>query len=152
MIAISTIISSLMGILALSSMDICREIIEKEPSDGSRIRFGRLFTVIIGCIGSLLTISLEKISLLTIDTYCGILFSAAFSVILMGFLSKKRLGNLAVAAVILGAVFGFIIQLSMMYNPFNWFYAILASFFFPILFLAVCGCFIRDRFNFYSLK
>lgn len=152
LIVITTIISSSMGILTLAALDIYPNKINPEGSEDDGIRFGKIFMTIIAGIGGLLTISLEKISLLTIDIFCGIVFTAAFSVILMGFVSKKKLGDFAAIAVILGAVSGFLVWILYSQNSFNYLYGILTSFAVPIIFLTLISIFIKDYFNFYSLN
>jgi Na+/proline symporter len=106
-ITMTTISSSLVGILSLASYNIYPTLLKSKTQDEKQILFGRVFTIIIGLICALIAISLEKISLLTLDTFCGILFAAPCSVLIMGLLSKKKLGRLSVTAIFIGATSGF---------------------------------------------
>jgi Na+/proline symporter len=151
-IAISKLISTSAGLMSVASIDIYDNITSGAVSERDRISFGKIFTVVIGSISGLLAISLEKISLLTIDIFCGIMFSAAFSVIIVGFFSRKKLGNFAIFATVLGAAAGFITWVFMFGDESNWFYGVLMSFAVPIVFLGVVSLFIRDRFNFRSFN
>lgn len=151
-ITMTTILSSLMGIMGIAAFDIYTERIVSRAEEKGKLIFGRVFTVLIGLICALIGISLEKISLLTLDTFCGILFAAPCGVLVMGLLSRKPFGNLSVIAIILGAGAGFFVWLLLADSKSDWFFGTLLSFCGPMLFLWVAGKFTKQKFNMISLR
>ncbi len=151
-ITMTTVLSSLMGIMGIASFNIYTSRIVDDADDKDRLIFGRTFAALIGVTCALIGISLEKISLLTLDTFCGILFAAPCGVLIMGMLSKKPFGSLAIAALILGVGTGFGVWLLEVDSEVSWFYGTLISLCFPIVFLWISGWFTKRRFNMMSLK
>lgn len=151
-VTMTTIISSLMGILGISTVNFYRESINSEGDERKKIIFGKTFTVSIGFMCALIGISLEKISLLTLDNFCGILFAAPCSVLIMGLLGKKDYGSSPLIALSLGLFCGFSFWFINMDVQTNWFYGTLISFFLPILILLLWGIIRNRKFNFTSLK
>lgn len=133
-VAITTIISSLLGLMSLGALRIHGEM-GTEPNQRKSIVFGRTFVICMGTIAALIVISLENISLLTIDIFCGILFSSVAGVVIY---SMSRKGpswvHLPAIAILFGAVMGFVIWAL---TDSNWFYGTLVSFFVPLILLLV---------------
>lgn len=151
-ITMTTILSSLMGLLGISSTNIYTERFNPKASNKEKLIFGRTFTASIGLICALIGISLENVSLLTLDTFCGILFAAPAGVLLVGLFSKKKFGDYSLFAISLGAVSGFILWLRYIESGTSWFYGTLLSFFAPIVFLWLVGLIKKEQFNMHSLK
>ncbi|GAB1477448.1 hypothetical protein MASR2M70_22880 [Bacillota bacterium] len=151
-ITMTTILSSLMGIMGIAAYDIYTERVVTSAGDKEKIIFSRVFTALIGLICALIGISLEKISLLTLDTFCGILFAAPCGVLVIGLFSRKLSGNLSLVALLLGMGTGFGVWLWSADPEVSWFYGTLLSLCCPILFLWIAGWFKRQKFNMTSLK
>ena len=151
----TTIISSLMGCMALASTEIYDEVVpmnpDAEPSayavrDQKAITFARVFTSLISLICAMTAISLENVSLLQIDTFCGILFAAAASTVFMSMLSNKELHHLPILAIIAGSALGLIVWIKTSTSDTAWTLATLASFLFPMLMLGTAGLFARKKY------
>lgn len=151
-VTMTTIISSLMGILGISTVNFYQESINQQANEKKKINFGKSFTVSIGFMCALIGISLEKISLLTLDNFCGILFAAPCSVLIMGLLGKKDYGTAPLVALSTGLLCGFSFWFISMDTESNWFYGTLISFFLPLLILLLWGTIKNKNFNFASLK
>jgi Na+/proline symporter len=151
-ITMTTIISGLMGILGIATFSIYSERIAANAKEKDKLVFGRVFIAIIGFICALIGISLESISLLTLDTFCGILFAAPCGVLVMGLISKKIFGNLSIIALILGVGIGFCVWLLEVDSGISWFYGTLLSFSCPIIFLWLFGRINGKDFNMISLR
>ena len=134
-VGLTTIMSSMLGLMSLASLKICEEM-QDSPNDVGRITFGRTFVIVVGSIGALIVISLETISLLTLDIFCGILFSSVAGVIVYSLVKKGyRWNHLPVITILIGAISGLTIWFI---TEANWFYGTLVSFMAPlaILFIA----------------
>lgn len=151
-IVMTTIINGLMGIFALASVEIFDAQVREKSDDVARIRFGKMFTWLAGIFCGLIAISLENISLLSIDIFSGIFFSAPCAVLIMGIALDKKLGNTGIVAVLAGIVTGLGAWIYLEDSNTDWFYGTLISFLLPILILALVDTFSKERFNFVSLK
>ncbi|HZK01798.1 MAG TPA: hypothetical protein VFC96_02945 [Anaerovoracaceae bacterium] len=151
-VTMTTILSSLMGILGIASLDIYPERIVPSADERSKLTFGRVFTALIGLICALIGISLEKVSLLTLDTFCGILFAAPSGVLIMGIFSRRIYGNLSIVALVMGVASGFSMWVWRIDSDSGWFYGTLMSFCIPIIFLWIMGRIKRHKFNMISLR
>lgn len=151
-IVMTTIINGLMGIFALASVEIFDAQVREKSDDVARIRFGKMFTWLAGIFCGLIAISLENISLLSIDIFSGIFFSAPCAVLIMGIALDKKLGNAGIVAVLAGIVTGLGAWIYLEDSNTDWFYGTLISFLLPILILALVDTFSKERFNFVSLK
>ena len=160
----TTIINGLMGIMALSGTQLYCHVTGIDPApacgmvnsgiedtaskkeiDKKAILFSRIFTVLIGLICGLVAISLQDISLLKIDTFCGIVFAAASAAILTGVISDRKLGASAIPAIIAGAITGFIAWIQMGdCTESAWMWACLTSFFVSMLIVMITGA-VRGR-------
>ncbi len=152
-VAFTTIINSLMGIFGISVIKIYPQYANKGALEKDKIKYGKLITVLVGISCALIAISLERVSLLSIDIFSGIFFSAPASIFLCGLYGKKDYSRFAVPAFILGISVGFGAWLFIKDTQTNWFYGTLLSFAVPVLFLNAMS-FIggRGAFNFASLK
>ncbi len=151
-VAMTTIINCFMGILGLSIIEISPSIINNPFIDEKKIKFGFLFTILISLFCGLIAISLENISLLSIDIFSGIFFATPAGVIIMGLISNKKFGNLGIVAFCIGIVMGFSTWILVKNNTIDWFYSTLISFFSPMVFLMICQYYIKENCNFVSLK
>lgn len=133
-VGLTTIMSSMLGLMSLASLKICEEM-QDSPNDVGRITFGRTFVIVVGSIGALIVISLETISLLTLDIFCGILFSSVAGVIIYSLIKKGyRWGYLPVITILIGAISGLTIWFV---TEANWFYGTLVSFLIPLIILFI---------------
>jgi len=151
-IVMTTIINGLMGIFALASVEIFDAQVRENSDDVARIRFGKMFTWLAGLFCGLIAISLENISLLSIDIFSGIFFSAPCAVLIMGIALDKKLGSTGIVATLAGIVTGLGAWIYMEDSNTDWFYGTFISFLLPILILALVDAFRKERFNFFSLK
>jgi Na+/proline symporter len=129
LVAITTMISEFLGLLGLATTYISDVIADK--NDAHRIKFGRIFTVVIGIIASLTAISLEKVSILTIDIFFGITLSAVAGTVLCrlhGYFKRNKIS--ITVTILVGVAAGFLVWIV---TTGNWYYATLSSFFSPMV-------------------
>lgn len=152
-IAFTTIINCIMGIMGMCVIKIYPLYANSSASKSQSIKYGRLLTALIALFCALISISLENISLLTIDIFSGIFFSAPAGILLCGIYGKKSYGSLAVQAFILGVTLGFGVWLAVKDRSMDWFLATAISFIAPIIFLTTASAASgKGDFNFTSLK
>lgn len=155
----TTMINGLMGIMALSGTQLYHKVtgIDPAPTYGVReghakdgtgnietdkkaISFARIFTLLIGSICGFVAISLQNISLLKMDTFCGIVFAAAAAAVLAGVISDNKLGGSAIPAIAAGVVTGFIVWIQVgNRTEAAWMWACLTSFFISMLIVMLTG-------------
>lgn len=111
-IGISTIAHYMIGMMGVFSLDLFDTVAAREPSDKSRIVFGRVLVIAMGLFCASMTIALENISLLTIDVFCAIFFAAPCVPLLLGCFSKRNFGKLPVVAVSAGIIGGLIVWMA----------------------------------------
>ncbi|MCQ4636204.1 hypothetical protein NE619_05645 [Anaerovorax odorimutans] len=111
-IGISTVAHYLMGMLGIFATDYYKSVLRPQASEKEMLVFGRVMTVAIGVFCALVAISLEDISLLTIDVFCAIFFAAPCGPLIIGFLARKNFGNLPIAATSLGIIAGLLIWIA----------------------------------------
>lgn len=108
-IGIGTVAHYLIGMLGIFTTDYYGAVLRPKATERQKLVFGRVMTISIGVFCALIAISLEDISLLTIDVFCAIFFAAPCGPLVMGFFAKRPLGNVAVPATSLGIVSGIIV-------------------------------------------
>lgn len=146
-IGCTSIIHCLIGVQCLYTLDFYKNKINVEASDEEKVKFGKIVTLLIALLCALISISLEKVSLLTIDTFSGIFFAAPCGVILVGIISKKVIGNTAWLSIAMGITAGFVVWLSITDPELNYFLGIAFSFFVPLIFLSLVSTLSRSKFN-----
>lgn len=108
-IGISTVAHFLMGMLGIFTIDFYEAVLRPKATERQKLVFGRIMTISIGVFCALVAISLEDISLLTIDVFCAIFFAAPCGCLVLGLLSKKPFGNLPIVATSLGIIAGILV-------------------------------------------
>lgn len=152
-IGITTITHYLIGIQAVFTIDYYQSKIKPDSTEGEKIKFGKVITVLVGVFCGLIAISLENISLLTIDMFCGVFFAAPCGALFAGIWSKKDYRNLPIMSIFLGLLSGFYVWVFLIPdNNWAWFWGTMTSFAAPIAFLAFCSFFIKSEFNFARLR
>ncbi len=73
-IGCTSIIHCLIGVQCLYTLDFYKNKINPSATDKEKIKFGKIITLLIALLCALISISLEKVSLLTIDVFSGIFF------------------------------------------------------------------------------
>lgn len=111
-IGISTVAHYLMGLFGIFTADYYAAILKPKATDREKIVFGRLMTVAIGTFCALIAISLENISLLTIDVFCAIFFAAPCGPLMIGIFTKSHCGKWPMIATITGIIAGTVIWVS----------------------------------------
>ena len=93
LIGVSTISHYLMGWYGLFTEDLYTDYLRTEANEHQRIIFGRVLMVAGGIFCALIAISLENISLLTIDVFCAIFFAAPCGPVLHACVSTRKIQN-----------------------------------------------------------
>lgn len=139
-IGVSTICHYLMGMLGIFTVDYYTSVLRPEASEKQQLVFGRVMTVSIGVFCALVAISLENISLLTIDVFCAIFFAAPCGPLLFGYFSKRRFGKVPVIAAAAGIIAGLIVWIAIPAGG-QWgqFLGMAVSLGLPLLIMAVGG-------------
>lgn len=150
-IGCTSIIHCLVGVQSLFTLDFYKNKINSLATDEEKMKFGKIVTLLIALLCALISISLEKVSLLTIDTFSGIFFAAPCGVILVGIISRKVIGNTAWLSIVMGITAGFGAWISVPDPELNYFLGIAFSFFVPLAFLCLVSLFSRSSFNFKKL-
>lgn len=150
-IGCTSIIHCLIGIQSLFTLNFYNSKLKADAAEEEKLKFGRLVSLLIAFLCALISIALEKVSLLTIDTFSGIFFAAPCGAIIMGILSKKEMRNTAWISILLGIGSGFFTWLAIPDEEWNYFYGIGCSFFIPILFLMAVSFVTQKKFNFKKL-
>ena len=150
-IGMTSIIHCLIGIQGIFTLDFYKRKINYDATDIEKMKFGKIVVFLIALLCALIAISLERVSLLTIDTFSGIFFAAPCGAILAGIFSKKDLGNKALVSVVAGIAAGLISWLMIPDANLNWLYGTLFSFITPVLFLLLFTFTTKKKFNFFSL-
>ena len=152
-VGITTIAHYLIGIQAIFTIDYYKNKIKKDATEAEKIRFGKVVTVLVGIFCGLIAISLENISLLTIDMFCGVFFAAPCGALFAGLISKKTFRNLPIISIFLGLTSGFYVWVFLLSDHnWGWFWGTMTSFFAPMIFLAFCSLFIKSDYNFVKLR
>jgi len=152
-IGITTINHYLIGIQAIFTIDYYKNKVKKDAGESEKIKFGKVVVILVGIFCALIAISLEDISLLTIDMFCGVFFAAPCGALFAGLLSKKTYRGIPIISIFLGLVSGFYVWVFLISdNNWAWFWGIMASFFVPMLFLVLCSFFIKTDYNFARLR
>lgn len=108
-IGISTIAHFLMGMMGIFTIDVYETVLRPKATERQKLVFGRIMTISMGVFCALVAISLENISLLTIDVFCAIFFAAPCGCLVLGLVSPKSFGNLPVTATSLGIIAGLLV-------------------------------------------
>lgn len=152
-IGITTIIHYLIGIQAIFTIDFYKNKIKEDANEFEKIRFGKVVVILVGAFCGLIAISLENISLLTIDMFCGVFFAAPCGALFLALLSKKDFRNLPIISIFIGLASGFYVWVFLIEDHnWAWFWGTMTSFLVPIMFLSICSIFIRSDFNFVKLR
>jgi Na+/proline symporter len=136
-IGMTSIIHCLVGMQAIFTLDFYQRKIDPAADEAARMKFGKTVTLLLALLCALIAISLEKISLLTIDTFSGIFFAAPCSTIIVGLLSRRPFRQIALIAVVAGILAGLATWIWVNDDSVNWLYATLASFVTPIIVLLI---------------
>ncbi|MEL7654903.1 MAG: hypothetical protein AAGU75_03230, partial [Bacillota bacterium] len=83
-IGCTSIIHCLIGVQSLYTLDFYKNKINSAATDSEKVKFGKIVTLLIALLCALISISLEKVSLLTIDIFSGIFFAAPCGAVLIG--------------------------------------------------------------------
>ncbi|WP_027399151.1 sodium:solute symporter family transporter [Anaerovorax odorimutans] len=152
-IGFTTITHYLIGIQSIFTIDFYKNKIKKDANDKEKLLFGKVVIILVGIFCGLIAISLENISLLTIDMFCGVFFASPCGAIFAGILCKKDLKNYPIISIVLGLITGFYVWVFLIEeNDWAWFFGTMTSFLVPILFLALCSLFVKTNFNFVKLR
>lgn len=108
-IGISTVSHYLMGMFGLFTVEYYKDMLRPDATESQMLTFGRLMTVAIGLFCALTAISLEDISLLTIDVFCAIFFAAPCGGLLLGLFTKGKYGNWVIFATASGVISGLVV-------------------------------------------
>lgn len=150
-IGITSIIHGLIGIQSIFTMGYYKDKIKPEATEAEQIKFGRTVTFLVATLCALVAISLEKVSLLTIDTFSGIFFAATCGGIFAGFWSGKILGNKVLVSIVIGILAGIAAWIKIEDTNIDWLYGSVISFGLPILFLGLMSLLTSKKFNFAKL-
>lgn len=150
-IGCTSIIHCLIGVQSLYTLDFYKNKINNAATEDEKVKFGKIVMLLIALLCALISISLEKISLLTIDTFSGIFFAAPCGVILVGIVSKKVLGNTAWISIAIGIIAGFAAWIRIPDKELDYFFGIAFSFFIPLVFLSIISMLSQGNFNFKKL-
>ncbi len=151
-VVMTTIINCLMGIFSLAATEIFHTQISENGNVREALRFGKIFTVLTGGFCGLIALSLENISLLSIDTFSGIFFAAPCATLCCGLLFRKKFGNQGIVGTALGILLGLAVWLYLKNPDFDGFVATIVSFSAPLLFFGLLNMILPDKFNSLSLK
>lgn len=106
-VGMGTISHHLVGFLGLFATDVYESTLRPNATEKEKIVFGRVMTIAIGVFCGFVAISLENISLLTIDVFCAIFFAAPCGPLVLGLATKKKFReNSPIIAVIIGMIGG----------------------------------------------
>lgn len=110
LIGVSTIAHYLMGLFAIFSTDLYGSLLRPNADDRQRLIFGKVMVAAAGIFCALVAISLEDISLLTIDVFCAIFFAAPCGPLIIGIFSKRKFAEgIPIIATVVGIVGGLIV-------------------------------------------
>jgi Na+/proline symporter len=152
-IGITTILHYLIGIQAIFTIDFYKNKIKPEAAEKDKIKFGKVIVILVGTFCGLIAISLEDISLLTIDMFCGVFFAAPCGALFAAIISKKEFKNLPVLSIFLGLCTGFYVWVFFIEDHnWAWFWGTMASFFIPMIFLFLCSFLIKNEYNFTRMR
>ena len=145
-IGIGTVAHFLMGMLGIFTTDYYSAMLRPNATERQKLVFGRVMTISVGVFCALVAISLEDISLLTIDVFCAIFFAAPCGPLVLGVLSKKPFGNLPIPATALGIIGGIIVWIiTPAAGQWNQFAGMAASLGIPILVMLAGGYGFRKK-------
>ncbi len=139
----------LIGLQALFTVDYYKSKIKKNADTNEKIRFGRIIIVCLGILCATITIALEGIPLLQIDTFCGIFFAAPCGALIAGMYYNRINGRIALLSIVSGLVAGFGTWL---FKENGWFVGSILSLIVPVVVILLAALFEKDRFNFYRLR
>ncbi len=150
-IGCTSIIHCLIGIQSLYTIDFYKNKINPAASENEKMRFGKVVTLLTALLCALISLSLQKVSLLTIDVFSGIFLAAPCGVVLIGIVSKKVVGNFPWIAIVVGISSGLWVWLQNPNQNWNFFLGIMSSFFLPVILVGVKSLFSKQKFNFKKL-
>lgn len=134
MAACSTADTSLAGVQSLFTADLFDRYFRKNRiGERAQLRFGRVVTAAFGIGCALLALSLEGVSLLTIDIFSGILFAAPCSALIAGIFWRKPSSRVVIPATLSGLVVALIAYFAIPDPDINWFVANVIALFLPAL-------------------
>lgn len=150
-IGMTSIIHCLIGIQGIFTIDFYKRKIKPNATDHEKMKFGKIVSILVALLCALIAISMENVSLLTIDTFSGIFFAAPCGAIVAGIISKKDIGNKAILSVGIGILAGFATWLYIPDAQVNWLYGTFFSLVTPIVFLVIFSLATKRRFNYLKL-
>lgn len=139
----------LVGLQALFTVDYYKNKIKKDADTSEKIRFGRIIIVCLGILCATITIALEGIPLLQIDTFCGIFFAAPCGALIGGMYYSRINSRIALFSIVSGLSAGFGTWL---FRDNGWFVGSILSLIVPVAVIFLAALFEKDRFNFYRLR
>jgi Na+/proline symporter len=139
----------LIGLQALFTADYYKSKIKRDADTGEKIRFGRIIILCLGFLCAAITMALEGIPLLQIDTFCGIFFAAPCGALIGGMYFGRINGKIALLSIISGLLTGFGTWL---FKENGWFVGSILSLIVPIAVIITASLFEKDRYNFYRLR
>ena len=152
MAAMTTAGNSLSGAQALLSVNLYKGFIKKDATDKEQLRFGRIATVVLGVIVAVVALFLANVSLLTLDIFSGILFSAPVSGFFAGLFLKKPNEKICLISVILGWVGAVVIWFTAPNSQDAMFYGNMGALLIPVAVLVIGSLFAKRNFNFDTMS
>ncbi|HHY95605.1 MAG TPA: Na(+)/glucose symporter [Firmicutes bacterium] len=150
MAGITTGANGLAGLQAVMTVDVY-ERLRPAASEGAKIRFARIITIVWGVIIGLLGMSLEGVSLLLIDIWCGILLTAPCAALILGVFWRKVSPKGALLSIPVGLAGGILAYFAVKDPNLNWVVGNLVALWLPAIFLAAWAVFERYQFDFSRL-
>ena len=152
MAAMTTGGNCIAGAQALLSVDVYKGIINKNATEDQQLRFGKIATVIIALAMALIATFLENVSLLTLDTFSGILFAAPVSAFFVGLFWDKVNGKIAAASIVIGWVGAMIAWFTASNFDDAMFHGNLCSLLLPLVVIIIGSLFSKTKFNYSTMK
>jgi len=139
----------LVGLQALFTVDFYKSKIKPDANALEKVKFGRVVTVCLGLLCSFVAIALDGMSLLKIDSFCGIFFAAPCGALIGGMYLGKINEFTALLSIAVGLSAGFLCWL---FIGDGWFIGSILSLFAPALVILIAVVFKRGSFNFAKLR
>lgn len=139
-IGVTTISHYLMGMLGIFSVEFYTSFFRKNPTDKEKIVFGRVMLIAAGVVCALTAISLEGISLLTIDVFCAIFFAGPCCPLIWGLFTHKLFFFIPIIASLIGIIAGLTVWILMVgCSPWAQFCGLMVSLCVPGLIMAIAS-------------
>ncbi len=143
-IGISTICHYLIGLFGIFSTDVYPTFYDGDLAEKDVLVFGKVLTVAVAIFCASIAISLENISLLTIDVFCAIFFAAPTVPIIIGCFSRRNFGTVPIISTIAGITGGLIVWTVTPGDQYwGQFWGMAASVAIPLILMMALGYFFR---------